>query len=138
MFRSIKHLQTPLLLMMVMLSVAACNLGTPQTTPVPTPDIPTVEILAPPNNAQVIAGTDFDIDILGTDASQGISKIELYVDEVLINESPIADPPQPRYRVTMNWLAQSEGLHVITVIAYRADDTRSDETILNIEVIPRN
>lgn len=138
MFRSINHIRTLLFLIMVLFSLVACNLGTPQATPVPTPDIPSVQILAPPNNAQVIAGTDFDIDILGVDESQGVSKIELYVDDVLINESPIANPPQPRYRVTMNWLAQGEGFHVITVIAYRADNTRSDETVLNIEVLPRN
>lgn len=126
------------ILLWVMLTLVGCNLGTPQATPVPTPDIPNVQILAPPNNAQVIEGTDFDLDILAVDESQGIHRIELYVDEVLINESPLADPPQTRYRVTMNWLAQGEGFHVLRAIAYRADDIPSNEAVINIEVLPQN
>jgi len=120
-----------------MLVVSACNLGTPQQTPVPTPDIPSVQILAPPNNAQVIEGVDFDIDILGIDESQGIFKIELYVDGELINENIAVGGALPQYRVTMNWLARGVGFHVVSVIAFRADDTRSDEVVINIEVIPR-
>jgi len=138
MFRTVISIRKIAYLLIMMLVMISCNLGTPQATPVPTPDIPIVQILAPPNNAQVIDGIDFDIDILATDPSQGISKVELYVDEVLINESVVSGTPQPQYRVTMNWLAQGTGLHVVSVIAYRADETRSDETILNIDVVPRN
>ena len=138
MFRSVKHLQTFTVLITLMLFVAGCNLGTPQETPVPTPNIPTVQILAPPNNAQVIEGTDFDLDILGVDESQGIFKIELYVDGELINDNVALTGALPQYRVTMNWLAKGVGFHVVTVIAFRADETRSDEALINIEVVPRN
>lgn len=138
MFRPLIYRRIAFLFTITTLMLTGCNLGTPQATPVPTPDIPTVQILSPPNNAQVIENTDFDIDILAMDESEGVQKVELYVDEVLINESAVADAPQSQYRVTMNWLAQNEGLHVLSVIAYRADDTRSDETIINIEVLPRN
>ena len=123
--------------MMLIVVLVGCNLGAPTATPVPTPDIPSVEILSPPNNAQVIEGTDFDLDILAMDESQGIAKVELYVDGTLINDNSPAIP-SAQYRVTMNWLAQGIGFHVISVIGYRADGTRSDETIINIEVIPRN
>jgi len=121
----------------LIIALTGCNLGAPQATPVPTPDIPTVEILAPPNNQQVFDGTNFDIDILARDASQGIKRIELYVDETLINESTVVSGTQPQYRVTMNWLAQGVGFHVISAVAYREDDTRSDEFLINLEVIPR-
>lgn len=136
MFRIVNFLRLIPVITVVFVSVG-CNLGTPQATPVPTPDIPTVQILAPPNNAQVVEDTDFDIDILGVDQSQGIAKIELYVDGTLINDSTTTDT-LPQYRVTMNWLAQGIGLHVVSAIAYRADEARSDETLINIEVVPRN
>jgi hypothetical protein len=138
MFRPVKHLQIMALLTMFIMLVAGCNLGTPQQTPVPTPDIPTIQILSPPNNAQVIDSTDFDIDILAIDDSQGIHKIELYVDEMLINDTIATDGALPQYRVTMNWLAQREGLHVVSVVAFRADGTRSDETRITIKVLARN
>ena len=127
-----------IVLVVLMTALCACNLGTPSATPVPTPDIPTVEILAPPNNAQVIENTDFPIDIVGRDTTVGVDKIELYVDETLINESVKTDGAVAAYRVTMNWLAKGIGLHVISAIAYREGGLRSDESIINIEVIARN
>jgi Bacterial Ig domain len=138
MFRPVRQLQTTALLVMVIVLLAGCNLGTPQATPVPTPDIPTVQILSPPNNTQVIEDIDFDIDILAIDESQGINKIELYVDGALINDNTVVGGAVPQYRVTMNWLAQGVGFHVMSVIAFRADGTRSDEELINIEVLPRN
>jgi len=138
MFRPIKQYQNIILMVMLIAIMSGCNLGTPQETPIPTPDIPTVQILAPPNNAQVIDDTDFDIDILGVDPSQGIAKIELYVDGELINENSAVDGALPQYRVTMNWLAKGVGFHVVSVIAFREDNTRSDEVVINIEVVPRN
>jgi len=124
-------------LSIALMMMTACNLGAPPSTPVPTPDIPSVEILSPPNNQQVFVGTDFDIDILATDPSQGIKRVELYLDGGLLNDSTIISGTQPQYRVTMNWLAQGEGFHVLSAVAYREDDTRSDETVINLEVIPR-
>lgn len=125
-------------LIVLMTGVSACNLGTPSATSVPTPDIPSVEILSPPNNVQVIENTDFPIDIVGRDNSVGVDKIELYVDETLINESVKTDGAVPAYRVTMNWLAKGIGFHVISVISYREGGLRSDEVIINIEVIARS
>lgn len=138
MFRPVKQVHLTALLALIIVILAGCNLGTPQETPVPTPDIPTIQILSPPNNAQVVDGTDFDIDILAIDESQGINKIELYIDGKLLNDNTAVGGVLPQYRVTMNWLAQGIGFHVVSVIAYRADDTQSDEVLINIEVIPRN
>ena len=138
MFRSVKHHRIIILLIAIVIGLTGCNLGTPQATPVPTPDLPTLQILSPPNNQQVIEGTDFDIDLLAVDESQGIRKIELYVDDILVNDSTVISGTLPQYRVTMNWLAQGEGFHVVSAIAYRSDETPSDETLINIEVIQRN
>ena len=118
--------------------LAACSLAKPTATPMPTPDIPQIEILSPASNQQVLEGLDFDLDILASDSPAGIQQIELYVDEVLINTSRPASGPVPVFRVTMNWLARGIGFHKISAIAYRADDARSSEHVIILEVIPRS
>lgn len=117
--------------------LAACSLAKPTPTPLPTPDIPQVEIRSPANSQQVLEGLDFDIDILASDSSQGIQRIELYVDEVLINAAEPVDGPAPLFRVTMNWLARGIGYHKIGAFAYRPDEVRSRENVIILEVIPR-
>lgn len=119
--------------------LAGCNLSqSAEITPMPTPDLPRVEILAPSNNRQIVEGTDFDFDIVGADETQGIARIELYIDGEKVNEaSPVEADAVPIFRVTMNWLAQGVGLHNVEVVAYRPDDTQSDPTRINLEVLPR-
>ena len=126
-----------LILLLCLGLLTACSLAQPTPTPLPTPDIPQVEILSPANNQQVLEGIDFDLDILAADSSSGIQKIEMYVDEVLINTAQPAAGPAPIFRVTMNWLARGLGFHVIHAIAYRPDETPSDESRITLEVIPR-
>ncbi len=123
---------------LIICGLAACNLTTATPTPAPTPDIPTVEILAPPNNSQVYEGVDFTIDIIGRDDGAGVARIALYVDGEEINAAtPEVAPTVPQLRVEMNWLARGVGLHSIAAVAYRLDGTASDEAILTIEVLPR-
>ena len=118
--------------------MTGCNLGTTGVTPLPTPDIPTLEIIAPANNQEVVEGFDFDFDIVARDDNPGISLVELYVDELLINfSSPVDGEAVPVFRTTMNWLASGAGLHIVEVIAYRPDGTQGDPARLNIEVVPR-
>lgn len=118
--------------------LSACNLGTSSVTPVPTPDIPQVEILSPENNQQAFEGVEFDFDIVARDASEGIALVELYVDEVVINfSSPVEEASVPVFRTTMNWRALGVGLHIIEVIAYREDGQQSDPARITIEVLPR-
>lgn len=126
---------------LVLLMLSGCNLGRPAAptpTAPPTPDIPTAEFLAPPNNSQVFEGTDFALDIVARDSGSGITRLELYVDGVKINEAePENGLSVPVFRVEMNWLAQGIGLHALEAIAYRADGTRSVEGRLTIEVVAR-
>jgi hypothetical protein len=123
--------------MVFVLALVGCNLSSnASATVVPTPDLPQIEILDPPNNVQIVEGTDFDIDILAQDATSGIIKVELYVDGELIQESnPPTNIVEPQYRVIVNWLAQGTGKHVIEAVAYRQDGTRSDAALITVEVI---
>lgn len=115
----------------------ACNLAQPAPTPIPTPDLPTVEIIDPPNNVQVIEGTTFAFDVVARDASQGVSKIELSIDGALISQvNPFDVVAAPVFRAQINWTAQGVGLHVVEAVAFRPDGQRSDGALLTIEVIP--
>ena len=127
-----------LLCLTLLLLLSACNLGTSSVTPIPTPDIPQVEILSPENNQQAFEGAEFDFDIVARDGSEGIALIELYVDEVLINfSSPVEEDSVPIFRTTMNWRALGVGLHIIEVIAYREDGQQGDPARITIEVLAR-
>lgn len=121
----------------LLLAVSACNLAKPSPTPLPTQDAPTVEIIAPPNNATVIEGTDFTIDMVARDAGSGVSKIELLVDGSLINQvNPFDNAAEPIFRAQINWVALGEGKHLFEAIAYRPDGQRSDSAFISIEVLP--
>ena len=128
-----------LVLLFSLLMLVGCNLGTaPETTVVPTPNIPTIEFLAPPNNSQVFDGFNLLLDIVARDEADGVARIEFYVDGERVNEAtPLDATSVPVFRAEMNWVAQREGLHVLTAIAYREDGTQSDEALLNIEVVLR-
>jgi hypothetical protein len=119
-------------------ALASCNLGGSQETPVPTPDLPTVEFLFPQNGSTVLEGTDLSIDLVARDSSTGIVRIELLVDGEKINEAIPQDAVMvPVFRVNMNWLAQGVGLHPLSAVAFRLDGTSSDEAIISVEVLPR-
>lgn len=126
-------------LYLLILLLAGCNLGTPgDITPVPTVDLPTVEILSPANNQQVIEGVEFDFDIVARDVGAGIAQVELFIDDVLINSSePIEETVVPVFRTTMNWRGAGVGLHIVEVIAYRPDGAQSSPARLTIEVLAR-
>jgi hypothetical protein len=117
--------------------LSACNLSNePQPTPIPTPNIPTVQFLFPVNESTVLEGTEIDIEIVAADTGIGISKVEFYVDDTLINErGPDISAAVPTFTVQMNWLAQGAGRHVFMAIAYRADGTQSDPTTLLVNVL---
>lgn len=115
----------------------ACNLSTTPPTPLPTPDLPRTEILAPANNARVIEGVEFEFDVVGRDETLGIAKLELRIDDTTVHEvTPTDVAAVPVFRATMNWLAAGVGLHSVEAIAYRPDGTPSDAALINIEVVP--
>ena len=118
--------------------LSACNLSTPAPpTPLPsaTPAIPQAQILYPPHNQRVIEGVIFDIDILASDPAAQIQRLELYVDEILLQSSETESGQEQNYRITTNWLAKGIGWHKFSAIAYRADGTASNPHIIALEVI---
>ena len=140
MIRYKKHLVKMIFGLMVILLSAACNLVLEsEITPVPTPDIPQIEFLFPPNNQQVVEGLVFDVELVARDDNQGIAKVEFYVDEILINEaSPVESSSEPIFTARMNWRAEGVGLHIFEAIAYRPDGTPSDSALISVEVIARD
>ncbi len=134
---SAKRCRNLILFLVCLVPASACNLNKPTPTPFPTPDLPRVEILAPPNQQQVIEGTEFDIDILAVDKSLGIRRVELYVDDLFVKSSETTAGVEQQYRVAMNWFAQGLGWHTITAVALRDNGTRSDEHKIALQVIPR-
>jgi hypothetical protein len=105
----------------------------------PTPDIPTVEIIDPPNNVQIIEGTEIMVDIVGRDSGVGVSKIELLIDGTTINNvSPFDNVAAPVFRAQISWTATGEGFHILEAIAYRPDGQRSDSALINVEVLPES
>jgi hypothetical protein len=122
--------------------LAGCTL-TGESPPVsPTPALPQVAFLFPDNNAQVFQGTDLTLDILATDPTGGIARVDLFVDTPADGDpyqqaSPVAAEAVPTFRTEMNWLAAGPGRHQFVAKAYRTDGTPSDEALLVIEVIPR-
>lgn len=113
--------------------IAGCTL---EATPIPTPDIPRVQFIAPANNSRVVNGTDLTIDLFGQDSTLGIAKIEFYADGSLIKEASLPNyDVQTDFRVQVNWLASGLGFHALSAIAYRPDGTPSNEAFLSIEVV---
>ena len=129
------RLRVSALFLCVIAVASGCNLERITPTPLPTPDLPRVEILRPAAEQQVVEGANFDIDILAVDYSQGIQRVELYVDGFLHNDSETSDL-QSEYLVTMNWYASVLGWHTFTALAYRADGASSAEHEIRLQVIP--
>ena len=76
---------------------------------------------------------------MARDSTSGISLVELYVDEIVINfSSPVEDASVPVFRTAMNWRAVGVGLHIVEVIAYREDGQQSDPARITIEVLARD
>jgi hypothetical protein len=128
-----------LLLLCFCLFLAACNLmSEAEITAEPTLDLPTIEILEPSNNREIIEGTEFEFDIVARDNGAGVTQIRIWVDDVLIGEaSPLDADVVPVFRTRINWLAQGVGRHPVEAIAYRADGTPSDSARISIEVVER-
>ncbi len=124
--------------LLLLLLLSACNLGTSRPTAIPTPDLPRVEFQQPLNGATILEGSELTIDLLATDETAGIVRIELLVDGIAYRDgAPENDVPVPTFRVLLNWLASGVGRHTLTAIAYRPDGTPSDEMTIVIEVLPR-
>jgi hypothetical protein len=129
---------TLIALLLGALFVSGCNISTSPPTVIPTPDLPRVEFEEPINGATIVEGSELTIDLVAADETAGIVRIELLVDDLPYREGSTENNlPVPTFHVLLNWLANGVGRHVLTAIAYRPDGTRSAETRVLIEVLPR-
>ena len=102
------------------------------------PVLPQVTFTEPENGRQVFEGVNVTVEIEASDALVGISKLEFYADDQLLQESTIPNyQVEPVYVVQMSWRAEGIGRHNLTAIAYRPDGTTSNIAILDLDVIPR-
>lgn len=126
------------LLLLCSLWLGACSLAKPTPTPLPspTPALPQAQILFPAHNQQVIEGLVFDIDILASDATQGIARIELHIDGELAQAIESETGALNEFRVTMNWFAKGIGWHKFAALAVRPDGVKSNPAIIALEVAP--
>lgn len=126
------------LLILIVVLVAGCNL-TNEVIPTgtPPPPMPEVRFLYPANEATVVEGTDLDIELLASDEGIGIARVEFLVDDEVVNErGPDVSAAVPLFTVRMNWLANGQGRHTLSAIAYRPDDTASDVETIIVNVLP--
>ncbi|MEO8610085.1 MAG: Ig-like domain-containing protein [Chloroflexota bacterium] len=125
--------------MLVLIALlAGCNLHSGTPTPIPTPNIPTVQFQFPTNNSTILEGVDLDIDLLATDPGTGIARVELLIDDQPHQEGkPEVSPEVPTFTVKMNWLVQGVGTHSLTAVAYRLDGTASAPQTIIVDVVAR-
>lgn len=129
-----------LLAVVSLVALTGCNLrqGNATNTPYPTPDIPQVDFIFPENNSTVLEGTDLQIDVVAEDPGDGVARVELFVDDVLLREAkPEVSEAVPTFTVRFNWLAQGVGIHSLTVVAYRMNGAASSPTTILVQVLPR-
>jgi len=118
--------------------LTGCNLQSGTPTPIPTPNIPSIEFQFPQNNSTVLEGLDLNIDLVATDPGSGVARVELLVDDQPHQAGkPEISPEVPTFTVKMNWLAQGIGAHSFTAVAYRLDGTASAPQTIIVEVVPR-
>jgi hypothetical protein len=132
------HSAWALSLLIALLTLNACNLQSGTPTPIPTPNIPTVQFQFPQNNSTVLEGVDLSIDLVASDPGTGVARVELLVDDQPHQEGkPAISPEVPTFTVKMNWLAQGVGIHSFTAVAYRLDGTASAPVTILVEVVQK-
>jgi Bacterial Ig domain len=124
-------------LLLLALVLAGCNLSSITPTATPAPDIPQVEFQFPANNSVVVEGTDVQIQLLAQDPrGVGVARVELRVDDMFLQEgSPVASAAVTVFTIDMNWLAEGVGGHALSAVAYRPDGTMSEFATIRLQVI---
>jgi hypothetical protein len=96
---------------------------------------PTIVIDSPPSGTDATVGEIFSVQSTAKD-DLGVARIDLQVDGKLIQSDTTPNPDgQTSFALVQNWTPGSSGLHVVTVIAYRADGTASEPASITVNVI---
>jgi hypothetical protein len=91
-----------------------------------------VLVQAPTNGA--VVPVDSDVSVTGAASDTvGVDHVALFADGVSVASSP-SGQPTPLLPFSLTWLATPAGPHVLQVIAYRADGTTSDPSVINVVV----
>lgn len=96
--------------------------------------LPAASIESPAAGASVAAGETVSITIAATDASDGIARVEVYVNGALLGSVPVEDGPAPAVVITQGWTPKEEGEANLMAIAYRADGTGSAPATIAVMV----
>jgi hypothetical protein len=127
------------LLMLAIICLSGCNLQSGTSTPLPTPDIPTIQFQFPANNSTVFEGVDLNIELVAIDSGSGVARVDLMIDDQPHQQGkPEVSLAVPAFTVTMNWITQGVGQHSLTAVAYRVDGTASAPQTIIVEVVPRS
>jgi len=111
--------------------VVACSSASP-TPGASAGNKPTVVVQSPTNGAVLPVGGNVAVTGAASD-TVGVDHVLLFADGVSVASSPTG-APAPLVPFSLTWLATPAGPHVLQVIAYRADGTPSDPSVLNVVV----
>lgn len=123
----------------VLLVVAACNLGTTDSNETPTvsplataTDIapPGVVVLSPANGSEVVNNQPVLVEVSTTGNAESV---ELFVNNTSVQEVRISDPSSSTNRSVLNFTPRETGTAVLRVRAYRGN-VSGDSTNVNLTV----
>lgn len=127
----------PLLCVLLLLTLAACNLNTIGENAVQAiTGVPQVRIASPIPNATFLEGVPVNIQALISNAGADISRVEIAVDQTVVAtlQAPNA-AGAPTFTISQSWTAAGVGSHTITVTAFRQDNTGSEPASVTISVV---
>ncbi len=125
--------------------VSACNFpGVAEPTATPQPsgpgspnngtlvavsDVPEVEIRSPADKTEVVLNAPVQVFIAAAD-KQGITRIELRADNLLVDTSASQNPTgSPSLNTLLTWTPTTAGPHVLQVVAYRGSTRGNPKSI---------
>ena len=119
-----------------------CTLQRINTTAPSTPEEgssnPYVKIVYPDNNAQIYEGISLIIEILAVDEDQGITRVDIYLNDQKYQEvRPNDSDTVPVFAAEVNWISEGYGIHQFRAEAYSVDDRLVAETTLIVRVLRR-
>jgi hypothetical protein len=122
--------------LVLLLTLAACNLTAPGGGEAGISGPPIVQIAAPNANATYLMTVTVNILGLVTNAGSDLDRIEILVDDTIIQT---LNDPNPggaaSFSIAQTWQPTSEGEHTISITAFRADGSSSNPASVTINVI---
>ncbi|GAB1420756.1 hypothetical protein MASR2M15_08740 [Anaerolineales bacterium] len=124
------------LLMTLLITVSACNLGTPPASQQPLltatlvePGKPTVSIQSPKNGEELVVKTQTLISILAQDAI-GVTRVHLFANDQIVKSASSQDPKgDKQLSAVMDYTPLAAGVVDLKVIAYRGTTASEPATV---------